>query len=423
MTVGYESAIGSHVGMVRSNNQDSGFAGDYLFLVADGMGGHAGGDVASAIAARTMAELDGHPSADARATAQTLRKAVLKTNTKLRDTVVERPELAGMGTTFTGFITVGDQLSLAHIGDSRLYLFRDNALRQITKDHTFVQRLVDAGKITEEEAKTHPRRSVLMRVLGDVDASPDIDTEVLDTQPGDIWLLCSDGLCGYVEDSDIEKVLRRRRSLQGAVDGLIDKSLAHGAPDNVTVVLVETTEAPVSDPHETSELPEPNRRFAGSAATSPEVRDGEVTTARTRLMGRRRPVRKPPQVEESHFEPRVDEYLAELMAETRRRNRNRRLLWALGALAVLLAVGGAVLFGYQWTQSRYFVGTDGETVIIYRGVQQDIGSLSLYSVAENTEIPLDELDGLEQRQVERTLGAGSLEEAREIVLRLGVHDE
>ena len=111
------------------------------------------------------------------------------------------------------------------------------------------------------------------------------------------------------------------------------------------------------------------------------------------------------------------------MAETRRRNRNRRLLWALGALAVLLAVGGALLFGYQWTQSRYFVGTNGETVVIYRGVQQDIGSISLHSVAEDTDIPVDQLDGLEQRQVERTLSAGSLEEAREIVLRLGVHDE
>ncbi|WP_029746798.1 Stp1/IreP family PP2C-type Ser/Thr phosphatase [Leucobacter chironomi] len=452
MTVGYESAIGSHVGMVRSNNQDSGFAGDYLFLVADGMGGHAGGDVASAIAAKTMADFDVAPAGSAEATTNTLRSAILDTNAKLRSTVKDRPELAGMGTTFTGFITVDDRLALAHIGDSRLYLLRDNELRQITKDHTFVQRLVDSGKITEDEAKVHPRRSVLMRVLGDVESSPQVDTEVLNTRPGDVWLLCSDGLCGYVEDSDIEKILRRRVSLQGAVDALIDKSLAHGAPDNVTVVLVETVPEPVAaEPSpaapgqttaasstDTVELTDvldqaaraaqeaqtpSNRRFAGSAATSAGSRDGAVTTARTRLMGRRRTVRRPPQIEESHFEPRVDEYLAELMAETKRRNKRRRLLWALGAVAVLLAIGGAVLFGYQWTQSRYFVGTDGETVIIYRGVQQEIGSFSLYSTAENTEIPLSELDGLEQRQVKRTLSAASLEEARDIVLRLGVHDE
>jgi protein phosphatase len=446
VTVGYESAIGSHVGMVRSNNQDSGFAGDYLFLVADGMGGHAGGDVASAIAAKTMADFDVAPTGSPEATTNTLRSAILDTNAKLRSTVKDRPELAGMGTTFTGFITVGDRLALAHIGDSRLYLLRDNELRQITKDHTFVQRLVDSGKITEDEAKIHPRRSVLMRVLGDVEASPQVDTEVLDTRPGDVWLLCSDGLCGYVEDSDIEKILRRRTSLQGAVDSLIDKSLVlvetvpeaaapetHGAEEGAPSV--EPSSASSTDTVELTDvvgqvttggqpLPAPsNRRFAGSAATSAGSRDGSVTTARTRLMGRRRPVRRPPQIEESHFEPRVDEYLAELMAETKRRNKRRRLLWALGAVAVLVAIGGALLFGYQWTQSRYFVGTDGETVIIYRGVQQEIGSFSLYSTAEDTEIPLADLDGLEQRQVKRTLGAGSLEEARDIVLRLGVHDE
>ncbi|WP_205881265.1 Stp1/IreP family PP2C-type Ser/Thr phosphatase [Leucobacter viscericola] len=416
MTVGYESAIGSHVGMVRSNNQDSAFAGDYLFLVADGMGGHAGGDVASALATQQIAQSDGEPTGSPKETTEILRKAVLAANRKLRDTVGDRPELAGMGTTFTGFITVDDKLALAHIGDSRLYLLRDNTLKQITIDHTFVQRLVDSGKITEEEAKIHPRRSVLMRVLGDVDSSPEVDTEVLDTRPGDVWLLCSDGLCGYVEDPDIEKILRRRNSLQGAVDALIDKSLAHGAPDNVTVVLVETT----AEPHE---IVDPNPRFAGSAANAPEPRDGSVSTARNRLLNRRRPVRKAPVVEESHFESRIDEYLAELIAETKRRNRRRRLLWIFGALAVLIAIGGAMFFGYQWTQSRYYVGTDGETVIIFRGVQQDLGSLSLHSVAEDTGIPLKTLDGNERRQVERTLSAGSIEEARDIVLRIGDTNE
>ena len=423
MTVAYESAIGSHVGMVRSNNQDSAFAGDYLFLVADGMGGHAGGDVASAIAAKTMSTLDVPPTGSPEAMTNVLRTAILDTNAKLRATVRDRPELAGMGTTFTGVIPVEDQLAIGHIGDSRLYLLRDNTLRQVTKDHTFVQRLVDSGKITEDEAKIHPRRSVLMRVLGDVDASPQVDTQVVDTQPGDVWLLCSDGLCGYVDDDDIEKILRRRSTLQGAVDSLIDKSLSHGAPDNVTVVLIETVAAPATNPGDTLELKHQGPRFAGSAATTEAAMDGTTSTARNRLLSRKRPVRKPPVVEESHFESRVDEYLAELMAETRRRNRRRRLLWAFGGIAVLVAIGGALLVGYQWTQTRYFVGTNGQTVLIYQGVQQDIGAFSLYSVAEDTEIPLSDLDGLEQRQVKRTLGAGSLEEARDIVLRLGDSDE
>ncbi len=356
--VGYLSAIGSHVGMVRSNNQDSAYAGNQLFLVADGMGGHAGGDVASALATQAMARLDegyappsatgtgahastrahtsansstdsndattpaAHPDAtleastnatsaqsvtstgtvftDPVAAAKDLRDHLLQANRMLRATVGDRPELSGMGTTFSGFLTVGDELALAHIGDSRLYLFRDNNLTQVTKDHTFVQRLVDSGRITEDEAKTHPRRSVLMRVLGDVDSSPEIDTEVLATQPGDVWLLCSDGLCGYVEDVDIEKIVRRRHTLQGAVDALIDKSLAHGAPDNVTVVLVETTAAAL----QADEMPGP--RYAGSAA---EEVTGTVpiSTGRTRLLSRRRIVRRAQPVAESHFEPRVDE--------------------------------------------------------------------------------------------------------------------
>jgi len=449
--VGYASAIGSHVGMVRSNNQDSGYAGNRLFLVADGMGGHAGGDVASALTTRAIARLDVQPRQavedsaapvgdtpaavaeqaamsaspttapsptsyeDPRATAQHLADALLKANRMMRATVGERPELAGMGTTFCGFITVGDQLALAHIGDSRLYLLRDGKMRQITKDHTFVQRLVDSGRITEEEAKTHPRRSVLMRVLGDVDSSPEIDTEVLDTRPGDVWLLCSDGLCGYVEEEDIEKILLRRASLQGAVEGLIDKALSFGAPDNVTVVLVETQPGPASN----TEPGEP--RFAGSAETEAKVERG-TSTARLKLMGRRRVVRRAQPVEESHFEPRVDEYLNELIAETKRRNRRRRLLWALGLLGVVAVLLGGIALAYEWTQTRYFVGTDGETVIIYRGVQQEIGSISLHSVAEDTEIPLSALDGLERRQIERTLSASSLEEARDIVTRLGVGD-
>ena len=435
MTVGFTSAIGSHVGMVRSNNQDSGYAGNRLFLVADGMGGHAGGDVASALTTRAIAKLDEFPqqratndtaelgedplaphssiSTDPAEVAQRLADSLLQANRMLRATVGDRPELSGMGTTFCGFMTVGDQLALAHIGDSRLYLLRDGKMKQITKDHTFVQRLVDSGRITEEEAKTHPRRSVLMRVLGDVDSSPDIDTEVLDTRPGDLWLLCSDGLCGYVEEEDIEKILLRRPSLQGAVDNLIDKALSFGAPDNVTVVLVESQPGPASNTEAGT------ARFVGSAET--ETAEEPDSTNRIKIMGRRRSRRAQP-VAESHFEPRVDEYLNELIAETKRRNRRRRLLWMFGLLGIITLILGGIALAYEWTQTRYFVGTDGTTVIIYQGVQQELGSLSLNSVAEETGIPLSSLDGMERRQIERTLSASSLDEAREIVARLGVDD-
>jgi serine/threonine protein phosphatase PrpC len=411
VAISYTTAIGSHVGMVRSNNQDSAFAGNRLFLVADGMGGHAGGDVASALTTQALAEVDELDFTDPKAATDTLRSRLLAANTQLSETVYDRPELSGLGTTFTGIFTLGNQLALAHIGDSRLYLLRGGKLTQITKDHTFVQRLVDSGRITEDEAKTHPRRSVLMRVLGDVDSSPEIDTSVLDTRAGDLWLLCSDGLCGYVEDDEIELILRRRANLQGAIDALIDKSLSRGAPDNVTVVLVEASAQP---------QPELGPRFAGSAASPvPSVVRKQTTVIK--IPGWRRTGRRSQPVAESHFEPRVDEYLDELIAETKRRNRRRRALWLVSLGLAIAALAGGVLLGYQWTQTRYFVGTDGNTVIIYRGVQQNIGTLSLSSEAEDTGIPLDALGGYEQRQVARTLSAGSIDDARNIVLRLGVN--
>lgn len=408
--VGYSSVAASHVGMVRANNQDSGFAGNNLFLVADGMGGHAGGDVASALTTSALAELDPQQFSDPAAATESLRSSLIQANTDLSATVGEHPELAGLGTTFTGFATVGDKLALAHIGDSRLYLMRDGKLTQITRDHTFVQRLVDSGRITEEEAKTHPRRSVLMRVLGDVDSSPEIDTQVLDTKPGDLWLLCSDGLCGYVADRDIELTLRKRSSLQQALDSLIDRSLMNGAPDNVTVVLVET-----HADSQATRVPE----FVGSAS-SPLVFTGEQSSLRTRSIPTWRLAgRKNAPAEESHFEARIDEYLDELVAETKRRSVRRRIIWIVTFLLVALVIASSLLIAYQWTQTRYYVGTDGQTVIIYQGIQQNIGPFSLDSVAEDTQIPLSELADWQRQKVKSTLNADSLEQARDIVLRLG----
>ena len=187
------SAAVSHVGRIRSNNQDSGYAGRNLFLVADGMGGHAGGDVASAIATRRIAEADDdYESAPVAAAA--LEGALIAANRQLAETVAEHSELTGMGTTVSALLLDGDRVVISHIGDSRIYLLRSGELSQISIDHTFVQRLVDAGRITAEEAMVHPRRSVLMRVLGDVEASPEIDSMVLDTRAGDRWMLWSVGV-------------------------------------------------------------------------------------------------------------------------------------------------------------------------------------------------------------------------------------
>lgn len=409
----FQSFASSHVGMVRSNNQDSGFAGHTLFFVADGMGGHAGGDIASALVAQRVATIDASTVSDAAIANEQLSTALLEANAELSAVVDEHPELAGLGTTFTGFITLDNRLAVSHIGDSRLYLFRNGKLSQITKDHTFVQRLVDSGRISEEEAKTHPRRSVLMRVLGDVETAPEIDTMVLETAPGDRWLLCSDGLCGYVDERDIALALRTSSSLQSAVDALIDRSLMNGAPDNVTVVLVETEPAGTPSAPRTPEL-------VGSAANPISYgREEEPEPVRAPTGSWKIPGRKAVAVEESHFEPRIDEYLDQLIAETKRRSLRRRLWWLLASLLVALVIAGGVLIAYQWTQTRYYVGTDGQTVIIYRGIQQNIGPIRLDSVAEDTKIPLDQLTAWQQDRVRATLSADSLEQAQDIVLRLG----
>ncbi|MEX2441938.1 MAG: protein phosphatase 2C domain-containing protein, partial [Pontimonas sp.] len=168
------SAASSHVGKVRASNQDSGSVGNHLFVVADGMGGHAGGDVASAIAVKHLVGID-HAFDNTDDAREELYRGILGAGAKLTQAVAEHPELTGMGTTVSAMVRVGLQMVIAHIGDSRIYRLRDGTLEQITADHTFVQRLVDTGRITAEEAAVHPRRSVLMRVLGDVDVNPEID--------------------------------------------------------------------------------------------------------------------------------------------------------------------------------------------------------------------------------------------------------
>jgi len=410
MTVVVQSATASHVGRVRSNNQDSGYCGDHLFLVADGMGGHAGGDVASAVTLNMLVELDAEYDSPEQA-AEALKRRLLEANAELRRHVLDHPELAGMGTTVSGMITVGDKVAIAHIGDSRIYLFREDELTQITSDHTFVQRLVDSGRITKEEAASHPRRSVLMRVLGDVDSSPEVDTLVMTAQPGDVWMACSDGLSDYVPQDEVLASLRSRRTLQSAVDQMVDKALSHGAPDNVTIVLAEFGDAAAP--------PVPlQRRIVGSAA-QPVVFQAEETPADVRPITRRLIPRRAPIVEQTHFEPVTEDYLDELVAQQRRRNLRRRLVGVLAALLVVLLVLLGLFLGYQWTQTRYYVGTDGSSVIIYRGIQQNVGPFSLSSVYEQTGIPLSELRTYDRQKVEQTISADSLEAAQDIVERLG----
>lgn len=272
------SAASSDVGLVRQSNQDSGFAGRFLMVVADGMGGHAGGDVASHVVIRQLLELD-RPFESAEKARKTLKEELLKINSLLIGAVVERPELAGLGTTVSALLRVGNKAVIAHIGDSRIYRLRDGLIQQVTADHTYVQRLIDSGRLTEEEALVHPRRSVLLRVLGDVDARPDIDTQVLPIKPGDRWMLCSDGLAGVVRDDVITHVLATTPNTSDAADALVAASMRRGAPDNVTVVVMDDRADPAVE----------SVRLVGSAAEPISV------SARTPApKGRRKPAKKLP---------------------------------------------------------------------------------------------------------------------------------
>lgn len=403
-----KSAAVSHVGKIRANNQDSGYAGAQLFAVADGMGGHAGGDVASAIALLRIVETD-HSYASAQDAEFALQSALLAANSLLAETVFEHQELTGMGTTVSAIIRVGDEVAIAHIGDSRIYLLRAGTLTQVTADHTFVQRLVDSGRITQEEAAVHPRRSVLMRVLGDVDASPEIDTTVHDTRPGDRWMLCSDGLSSYVSDDKIQGVLSTVRGTDDAARRLVKESLDQGAPDNVTVVLVDIDGAQSS-----ASVPPVT---VGSAAIplsfEPEAGKRPLRLP-TLLLHPLRP--SPP--EDSHFEPESEEYLDELILEDRRRARHRRIAWlaAIGVAAIAIILG--LIIAYSWTQSHYFVGANDGTVAVYKGVQADLGPIPLSSIYQRTSIRLDALPSYTRQTVKNTINAESLADAEMIVGRL-----
>lgn len=401
----YRSAAVSHVGKIRSDNQDSGYAGRHLFVVADGMGGHAGGDVASAIAIKRIAEVDKlYTSANDAEFA--LQSAVLAANSLIAETVFDHIELTGMGTTVSGLLRVGDKVALAHIGDSRIYRFRDGELEQISKDHTFVQRLVDSGRITPEEAAVHPRRAVLMRVLGDVDAAPELDTTVLDTRPGDRWLLCSDGLSSYVSDDKMSAILASTPDALDAADLLVKESLDQGAPDNVTVILVDVDETP-----ESAHVPP---AFVGSASV-PLVFEPDGTRRQLRLPSLLLHPLKSTQPDPSHFEPESDEYLDELMLEDRRRARRRRISWLVFVAAVIAAIVAAAIIGYQWTQTFYFVGSYEGRVAIYQGVQQDVGPIKLSHVLQETTIELDDLPAYRRDAVEETIAADDLADARRII--------
>jgi len=402
VTIALRYAARSDVGLVRANNQDSAYAGPHLLVVADGMGGHAGGDVASSVAVAHLAPLDDEAHGPDDVLAE-LTRALTSAHDELLARAEENPELSGLGTTVTALLRSGNKLAMAHIGDSRAYLLRDGELTQVSTDHTFVQHLVNTGKITAEEAERHPQRSVLLRVLGDFDMDILPDMSVREAVPGDRWLLCSDGLSGVVSHDTMAHTLRTERDIDACADHLVALALRGGAPDNVTVVLGDVVEV---DTLPDGAAPGTTSHIVGAAALDRHRPTVGGAGAAARAAEHAASVR----AAESAAPPEpLDE------DEPTPRRTGRRIAWAVALLLVLGGLGAAGWWGYGWTQQQYFLGVDDGRIAVFRGIPQSIGSFELSHVVEISDTRVTDLPGYVQDRLDQTLPADSLEDARATV--------
>ena len=398
------SAAKSDRGKIRSSNQDSGYSGVNLFVVADGMGGHAGGDIASALATQLVAQVD-DVYEDAELATGTLLEAMQRANEKLTETVKEFSYLQGMGTTMDSLLFTEGQANIVHIGDSRVYLLRDGIMDQITKDHTFVQTLVDSGRITEEEALYHPRRNVLMRVLGDASDEPQFDRKQIAVKPGDRFLLCSDGLCGFVPTALIEENMKVP-DLEEAVELLIEEAKEYGAPDNVTVILVELREAD-------EELPMQGVTWLGSAANEVVIKPNsagrilEIFSPKAWFDTLRNSANK------EEFIAVDDPAFAQAVKEFDGKVRNWKLRGLLFFVILATVAVGSIWGIYSYTQTRYYLGVEDGKVAIYQGIKESFAGFGFSHLVEKSELDLVSLPDFQQDLLNRSVSADSLADAKE----------
>ncbi|MFI1915839.1 protein phosphatase 2C domain-containing protein [Nocardia sp. NPDC020380] len=354
MTLVLRYAARSDRGLVRANNEDSVYAGARLLALADGMGGHAAGEVASQLMIAALAHLDDDEPGDD--LLGKLDRAVHEGNAAIADQVEEEPELDGMGTTLTAILFAGRKLGLAHIGDSRAYMLRNGELAQITRDDTFVQSLVDEGRITPEQAHTHPQRSLIMRALTGNEIEPTL--VMREARAGDRYLLCSDGLSDVVSDETIQNTMREGGTDEAA-DRLIELALRSGGPDNVTVVVADVIDLDYGQSHPI---------VAGAASGEDEDTPPPNTAA-----GRAAAMRPPRAV------PRR----AVQLPEPEPPKKSHKLRWIALSIALLVAIGAGLTVGYNMIRSNYYIGTDGEKVVVLRGLP---GSVLGYSIRDVDQI-------------------------------------
>ncbi|GAA1483156.1 protein phosphatase 2C domain-containing protein [Gordonia sinesedis] len=347
-------------GLVRSNNEDSFYAGPRLLALADGMGGHAAGEVASQLVIQALRGLDDdEPGGDLLAA---LDRATQAGNRAIAAQVERSPELEGMGTTLTAILFAGSRIGLGHIGDSRGYLYRDGQLTQITRDDTFVQTLVDEGRITAEQAHTHPQRSLIMRALTGTEIEPTLTMR--EARAGDRYLLCSDGLSDVVSEETIAETLGSIADPKECADRLIELALRGGGPDNVTVVLADVVDTQYGE----------DRPIVGGAAGG----DEEVYTPDPATAAGRAAALRPPA-----SEPRRPSILADEDDDPPRRRRRFGRWMAVGAALLVIA---ALVIGFfvfrALMRDSYYVGEQNGNVVIFQGSPDKVLFFSVSSPAE-----------------------------------------
>ncbi|HET7689082.1 MAG TPA: protein phosphatase 2C domain-containing protein [Nocardioidaceae bacterium] len=395
----------SDLGRYRKDNQDSGYAGDNLLVIADGVGGAAYGDVASHTAVQIMRRLDEPPSGDL---LEALAGAIHRVHDRLGELVENDPELDGTSTTITAGLFDGSRLGVAHLGDSRAYLLRDGAIRQITKDHTFVQTLVDEGRISEEESRSHPHRNLILRAVDGVhDTEPDLF--YLDLEAGDRLLFCSDGCSGVIDDARMTEVLGTGGVDFAAVE-LVRTSLDLGTTDNVTVVVADVVDGS-TPPDPEAAAATTGAMLVGAAAGQPRKLSSEgAPAAKAQSRFRRHDTGEiPAVVDEEDVDP---EDLRYALRPPRRFKWLRRFAVLLVLLLVVAVLGWVA---YDWSQKQYYVAEDDGRVTIFRGVAVELPLLDMNDVVERTDITMEALPDFRATQVREGIAAGSLDDARQTI--------
>jgi PPM family protein phosphatase len=401
------SAI-SDVGRVRRENQDSGYAGPWVLTVCDGVGGAVRGDLASSTAVQALRKLDQQPDEDILGQ---VAGAVHRADDRIAELVEEDPALNGTSTTATVALFDGERFGVGHIGDSRAYLYRRGELRQLTHDHTFVQSLIDEGRITEEQARTHPHRNLILKALDGI-RHEEPDLFEFPAQPGDRVFLCSDGACGFLTLERMADILATGTPDFAAVE-LVRASLEAGSTDNVTCLVADVSEEPPPDDlapllvGAAADLP---RRPLGGAVSG--AVGGLFRGHRSGDTGEIAPV--PADVPEGAF------VTDPIDAETARYaplapDRYTWLRRFLGA-ATLLGIAWVVLAaGWSWSQQQFYVGESDGKVAIYRGLNADLPGLSLSHPYEVSDVDLSLLSDIDAETVREGIEAGSLDDAQATV--------